>query len=401
MKQPDLNCIRNCRLTITTFGLLALLLVLGKLTGHGVFSTNAAELQSFTNADAKERQFEAKGEITWYFGNAYKEHENNEERTTRFKIRVDGCNWLITSESTSTGLPGTLQIGSDSTNIYISEVFAADQISPSPDQDTNSFAWKAKVEEIKKGRIPMPAKVLPGVLPRFDFKDSQWIWLSFASSCFFHKHATNRLPLTFLIFSPYVPEDTGAVQWTWHNADQNLLDSFVWFDEGFVNRGQGKPRWEWPPPFERGFTNFHYQVKRVARFDDILLPAEFRMTLYSPQLGSTNWLGVSRWAIGKIETVKRLSLRHESGRPPLDRLTQVSDHRGGPAFGAGVVKYNTRSEWWQTNENRFAKAVQGIYDEESRPPLAITAAIALLVLACIYPAGAWIVSRRVKKTTTQ
>ncbi len=394
-------CSANQRAVSHWCKLIAAIWLVIVVSSHGLIASERVDLEGSKTSQAsavEKRRFEAEGTVNWFFGNALPENQNREDRTTSFKIRVDGCRWLMTVRSSSPGLPGIKTVGSDGKDVYVSELLNVQEMRPSPDQDTNSLAWKAQIESMREGLLPMPAEVWPGPRPEFDWKDSHWLWLAFASSCYLKELLTNRLPLKFLMFSPYVASDTAAVRFSWDDSDPGLLLLFQWLDDGSENLGHGK-LWNWPPPFDKGFTRFEYRVEHVNQLGDSSVPTAFKMVLYAPQLGATNWMGISRYAEGQVTSLRQLR-GHESGRPALHGLTIVRDYRGRSAFGVEVVQYKTRSDWWQTNETRFSRAAHGIIEDESGPSLPIVAGTALVILAACYPLMAWVIRRQMKKKQT-
>lgn len=342
----------------------------------GLSASGSLEAAGRPQPDLADRRFEAEGTLTWFFGNEFPKRVGQVDRTTSFKVRVDGCRWLITVYSPNLSASGGKRVGSDGVDTYITLIVEPQDMSPGPDEDTNSLVWKQHLARAAAGRVAQQAEVLPGGLPPYDIGDSHWIWLAFASSCYLHAHPSKRFPLSFLMLSPYVKDDTAPVRWNWHGSDPNLIESFDWLDEGHVNLGQGK-RWNRPPPFDRGFTNLHYQVSETRNVGGFLVPWRFTIATTGPPsdpkgriLTNRFILVTNRFAIGEVSSARPLRGK-ETGRPKLDRVFEVRDYRAKPAFGVEVVTYRTRSRWLQTNETDFAKAVAGKYEEELPEPVLI------------------------------
>ena len=362
--------------------------------GGSAAGSGALQATGRPHPDLADRRFEAEGTLTWFFGNQFPEHAGQVDRTTSFKVRVDGCRWLITVYSPNLSASGGKQVGSDGVDTYITRIVEPQDLSPSPDEDTNSLSSKARMARLKAGlqagRIAQLAEVRPGALPPFDIGDSHRIWLAFASSCYLHLHPTSRFPLSFLTLPPYPKNGALPVRWTvrwkWHETDPYLLEAFDRLNEGYFYGGAGK-WYKYPAPFDQGFTNVHYQVTETRKVGGFLAPWRFTIAMTVPPtspegriLTNRFTLVTNRFAIGELTSARPLRGK-ETGRPKLDRLFEVRDYRAKPAFGLDVVTYRTRSRWLQTNETDFAKAVAGKYDEEllePRPKLFWQGALTLL-----------------------
>ncbi|MGA4644636.1 hypothetical protein [Limisphaera sp. 4302-co] len=317
------------------------------------------------------------------------------ERVYSFVLERDGPRWLIVVdrgyETTSPGGFSRYTAGCDGQDIYIALFSRPEDLSPSPDIATNSETWRAELEQARRGLTPQWGEVWAGPVPRWMFWDVHLLWLAFCGGDFFRSNQPSPIDARFFIRNPYEPDEAVQIYWAHNPRQTDLLMSLVWMHPGHASRGPNLPRFVFPPPFDKGFTNMVYEVVDLWRFDGRMIPRKFRYTWFSPAMDPrTGRIQVGSILEGEVEQVTELK-RRITGRPALGALYQVTDHRAASMNDGKPLVYRTHREWWQTNEARFVKALQGIFEEEKPAQLSrwtVWAAFGLLVV--LYGVGYWV-----------
>lgn len=308
------------------------------------------------------------GELDWY------QHTTNAQstRTTSFFIRMRDCKWDMELESTSSGIKGTKSAGCDGNDIYSIHVFKADALSPSPGEDTNTLDWKGRLEDFTKGAVPLPAVVIPGIVPEFDVFDVNLLWLVYCSGCYFSGGSNAILPAPS--FSYVRPEMIGSIatHLTWDTADTNCLVGLVALRNGNNH------------PSLKDTECFRYAATSMTNLASQSLPLTFEFMWPKPAGGSK---GPPLRAVGRLFRVEHLKFPI-TGRPKLTRKFSVRDFRArSTSNSVDQLVYTTTSDWWQPNEERFKRALR---EPGNAPPavnlgllIPITAAVMITIYASV------------------
>jgi len=339
------------------------------------------------------RAFEAEGVYRYEF--LTPEHRNTAGPEHRFIMRVDSPRWVCEVELLSE-LPvpagfSRCVVGCDGTDIYVTRLSKPEDLSPSPGQDTNSVEWLASLERARRGLSPQWGEVFPGRVPSWMFWHIHLLWLAFCGGEYFVDGQPAPIGIKFFVLNPYDPTEPVDLRWSSHAEDRSVLQWLARIHPGRGSRGPGKAPFIYPPPFDKGFTNTFYEVIEAGRVGGIVVPRKFQCTDFQaridPATGGPMATARIVFDAGRIGPLRQ----RITGRPALGALYQVTDHRAAPMNDGKPLVYRTHREWWQTNEARFVKALQGIFEEEKPPQLSrwtVWAAFGLLVV--LYGVGYWV-----------
>ncbi|MGA4644632.1 hypothetical protein ACPDIX_09175 [Limisphaera sp. 4302-co] len=313
----------------------------------------------------------------------------------RFRLQVDGDRWLLEMERASRlAEPGGFSrciVAGDGTAIYVTRVTEPQDMVAGPGEQTNSAAFRAAQEQLRRGLLPQWAEVFPGPVPPWLPWDANLLWLVYVGGHHLRMAEPPALRMRFFTVNPYEPNEPVDVRCGYHPKETNLLLWLARVNPGHASRGPGKPRFVFAPPFDKGFTNMLYELLETREVKGSIVPTKFRFTWFQAQIDpATGGILASERMAGEVHRATALRGRL-AGRPPLGQLYQVTDHRAASMNDGKPLVYRTHREWWQTNEARFVKALQGIFEEEKPAQLSrwtVWAAFGLLVV--LYWVGYWV-----------
>jgi len=345
---------------------------------------------------AGRRAFEAVGHVVEKAGTAEPEFQGRVVARYDFSVRGDGERWLMTVRSGSPGLKGVRTYGCDGVDCYLTHVISPEEMSFSPDVATNPAAMELERERMRRGLLPQGAEVTPGVIPRRDPWLVRHLWMAFCAGEVLRSITPEEALERFYADRPVLKIEN-RIGWRFHEKDPLLIAEYWTLSLGIYDAKQKRLTAYAPPFHDKVLTSFLYRVVETAQVGGSLVPRRFEMAGYLPWYapGTTN-AASGRVYEGIVDEIRPLR-GGVSGRPPLDRLFEVTDHRAAPMNEGKPLVYWTHREWWQTNETRFVRALQGIFEEEKPAGLSrwtVWAAFGLLV--GLYGAGLW-VSRKVRR----
>ena len=330
-----------------------------------VFSCHAA----LWGGDSPGRRFEAQGRLKWY-GKPLHSKNSQHFQTVGFHVWVDGRRWIIEEARTDLRFGDiTNTYGYDGKDFYLTRRAPPERISPNPGESTNSLEWKATLEAARRGEIAEAAEVWPHrIYPYADGKGASLLWLAFCSACGFRHNLSTNLPLVFFVPSTaHVPLRL-SFKLQRHAEDPDLITQFTAYNPGYSISPRDKKRLYDPPPFNKPWVYFRYYAADFARLGAIYVPKRFVCEWYGLEnIHSTNRYVIDhnkplhrvkqRWVEGITEAVRPLA-HPITGRPKLHAFFAVTDHRAEEITGGKPIQYLTYTDWWQTNDPRFLKALQ-------------------------------------------
>ena len=131
----------------------------------------------------------------------------------------------------------------------------------------------------------MNAIVESNEIPPDDGTAINYLWLAYASSCYFAKVNTNRLTPIWMMDDPSLRDSGFTVPGYWECTAQppHLPMQVVYLSDG-IYRGvgnEGSPvTFKYRPPFDMGFTNAEYKVLTSTNVGELVIPTQFSFTRY-------------------------------------------------------------------------------------------------------------------------
>ncbi len=123
-------------------------------------------------------------------------------------------------------------------------------------------------------------------IPPDDGRGLNYLWLAYASGCYFSALETNRLSPIWIQDDPDLVKNGFTVRGFWNiQKTLPLLPLQVCFLSDGVERTVSADRkkhleWHYPSPFDRGFTNASYSVFETQAVGGLMLPSRFRFSRY-------------------------------------------------------------------------------------------------------------------------
>lgn len=273
------------------------------------------------------QNFEAEGRITYTVfggGAGFAAETSSMSFTNRFWVAVDGCRYKI---SVDQGNGNRCEAAFDSGELY--EFFTMK--SGSNDSytcliDTNS-------------------------IPPDDGRTLNYLWLAYASSCYFSAVKTNRLTPIWMLDDPDLLAQSFSVQASWQTeSDLPHLPVAVFYLSDGIHRALSSDKrhieFRYPPPFAQGFTNAVYTALATKVVGTLVLPTRFVFTRYYVQ-------DPQHLSVLNVTEGDALSLREGTAKPPFRPSSKgqvfVIDKRfRGSDKPVPVISYHVTNGNWPT-----------------------------------------------------
>jgi len=238
--------------------------------------------------------------------------------TNTFSVAVSGCKYKISVESS---LSNTYQSGFDQVLYHLISI-------------------RTPTNPIYNGMVESHE------IPPDDGTTINYLWLAYASGCYFSEQSTNRLIPIWMLDDPNLRDMDFTVPALWQlQVPSSLPSRVVYLNDGThhtVSDNRMPSTFRYAAPFDQGFTNAEYEVLASTNVDGLVIPTQFTFTRYY------------------VEGKRLLMRTFTQGNATLIRKgTTVSDFR--PQFTGRSVTFDKRFRnakdpvpsvrYWVTNGN--------------------------------------------------
>ena len=302
-----------------------------------------------TSQSASAQDYEVKGWLSRNVKSIGDDKSDVKERY-EFVVTVIAGLWHIRVTSNN-GVYNYKETGTDGTNIY------------------HLVNLKRKGERIKQEsnnqvKNVASAVVLPGTIPQeVDDPAISVLWLAYVSGQFLQTNLSGRVPAFYPtgFKNPYSLRATKPGTWLLSPYRPFVPEKVIGYDSGTIDTWTNPSYGPWvvppnkltlPSPYDKGYTNFVYEVLQFTNRDGLLLPSNFRITRYTSLFAgeSTVSLRLLSRMEGQLASAALL-LERRSTLPEIPGDTVCADYRF--AFAAEpVLRYFSYSfnGHWRTDD---------------------------------------------------
>lgn len=273
-----------------------------------------------------------------------------------FIVTVDGCLWKIRTIPQAGDSRGVayFEVGTDGTNTY-----ALAQRDPNVPlrEGPSKLPTTGSDQEPKQRGLPRQSTlpqndavgvITPGAYPPYAANLAGPLWLAFASHCYFADRHTNTIPQVLGMWgAPGAQTELEPLQasWTLASSPPHLPQRLECFFDDFSGALGGMST---AGSRSRPFRVALYEAVRTTNFAALLLPAAFRVTIWTR--GPTKDGSPTPTRFAEYEgTVARIQIAapFTSTRPEITAATAVQDHRFPLPAGQGPAQYmiTTQRAW--------------------------------------------------------
>jgi len=261
--------------------------------------------------------------------------------TNHFEMSVDSCRMLVLSSNLSSKISVQTSFGSNTMHQMVS-----------------FFGEKATVTN--------SGKIYPGPMYETDGSLTEYLWLAYASKCYFERASHYLEPIWLLNDEELRKEHfTLKADWALLPGEGGLPSKVSWFSDGFVRQNMNGKRSVWPEPlpFDKGYTNAFYEVLATTNYNGTVIPTEFKFTRFEPRDGKlVPWLIIS----GRISVVRKLQstkflptftgpasirdFRYRTASPPVSEIDYRSENgswseeKGARRYGMEVQRQSPKKK---------------------------------------------------------
>ena len=177
--------------------------------------------------------------------------------TNRFSVAVSGCNYKISVESS---LSWIYETGFDGTLYHL-------------------IAIRTPTNVIYNGIVES------NEIPPDDWTTINYLWLAYASTCYFSGLSTNQLIPIWMLDDPGLRDAGFTVPaiWRLQAGSPQLPVRVIYLNDGThhtVSTDRAPITFRYAAPFAQGFTNAEYQVLASTNIDGLVIPTQFTFTRY-------------------------------------------------------------------------------------------------------------------------
>jgi hypothetical protein len=125
-------------------------------------------------------------------------------------------------------------------------------------------------------------------IPADDGTTINYLWLAYASRCYFSGLSTNHLIPIWMLDDPSLRDAGYTVPaiWQLQTRPPQLPARVIYLNDGThrtVSADHVPITFRYAAPFDQGFTNAEYQVQASTNVDGLVIPTEFTFTRYYVQ----------------------------------------------------------------------------------------------------------------------
>lgn len=283
--------------------------------------------------------FEVQGVITY---ESYLRGTTNLSTRKNFKVEVDECNWLIKT-FVADGC-----ITSEKAHVDGNLLSLTTHCAQSSGRGSNVFVGLIESEE----------------MPDDDGSQINYIWLAYASACFFRNALAGELRPICCLDDQALRSEKFRMKsfYTLASEEPKLPNWLAYLNDGnFRTRNQeGRVVFPARPPYDQGYTNAVYAVRSYTNCGALLLPLRFEFTRFAvPYDPGVKGLVVRTRIIGQANAVAEL---HSSPEllPHYDGEFIVHDSRFKDTnVPIGQVRYKiSNGEWLSSTKSLAARTVE-------------------------------------------
>ena len=250
--------------------------------------------------------------------------------TNRFSVAVDGCRYRILVVDQDNG--NRCEAAFDGSELY------------------EFFSMKSEVNDSYTCLIDTNS------IPPDDGRTLNYLWLAYASSCYFSVVKTNRLTPIWMLDDPNLLDQDFNVKAFWQTQTglPHVPVAVFYLSDGIVRALSSDKRhieFRYPPPFDQGFTNAVYTALATEAVGNLVLPARFVFTRYYVQ-------DPQHVSVLNVTEGEALSLREGTVKPPF-RPTCTGQafvidkrFRGLDKLVPAITYHVTNGNWPTTEELR-------------------------------------------------
>ncbi len=273
------------------------------------------------------------------------------ERHTHFDIRVNECAFNV--RTFLSGGTNYYEWGSDGRDLYRILIAPAsyEGMHKTP---TNNVPYAAYISTLNS-------------LPLDDGSLNQYVWLAYASQCFLLSSTNGILEPMWQMDDPSLKTNHFSMAAQIETNASGLPSRVVYMNDGFY-RGidpetKQQIKRQLPPPYNKGFTNAIYECISWRPVDKIVIPDQFRFTLFRTPLGIQGSLQPRLIVNGFTTTVESYSGGPDF-KPTFNGRGSVWDYRATGSIQItatsnitySYIGYVTTNGGWLTS-NQLGKAI--------------------------------------------
>jgi hypothetical protein len=250
--------------------------------------------------------------------------------TNRFSVAVDGCRYRILVVDQGNG--NRCEAAFDNSELY------------------EFFSVKSGVN------ASYTCVINTNNIPPDDGRTLNYLWLAYASSCYFSAVKTNRLTPIWMLDDPDLLDQGFDVKAFWQTQTglPHVPVGVFYLSDGIVRALSSDKRhieFRYPAPFDQGFTNAVYTASATEMVGNLVLPARFVFTRYYVQ-------DPQHLSVLNVTEGEALNLREGTAKPPF-RPTFTGQvfvidkrFRGLDNLVPTITYHVTNGNWLTTDELR-------------------------------------------------
>jgi hypothetical protein len=303
---------------------------------------------SLSFAQCQAQDYEVEGTISY---NVFYASQIKFACKKKFLVRVNECKWLISAEDLETR--DSVAIGYEDGAAYKLSTFV---------RPTNAFAAVIESEEVPEG----------------DDSALSYLWLAFASGCYFETATNNLVAPVWPLDDPALRYESFKVRAMWFSNPQlpRLPSQVTFYNDGYYRAIESvtRKRVTYPAraPYDKGYINAVYNVLEQTNVGQLMLPTKFEFTrYYIPPIQGTNLNAAVTMTNGQGDLIQllvrsRILLSDAKCRPGKGSgsfrphfnatMAYVDRRRAGSSLPvANVVKFITNGVWPEFNDTLLKK----------------------------------------------
>lgn len=272
--------------------------------------------------------FEVKGKLIY---NGFFQSECVYSNRMDFRVVVDGCRWLISTLDQRAGFTATTAFEggiSYNLNTWVKG-------------SSNIYAAIIEAEEVPSGNASAIS----------------YVWLAYASSCYFKNLKTNFIVPLRILDDPHLRDEGFKMEGRWSISSElpYLPLRVEYLNDGVVRaydfKNKERVTFPYRDPYNKGHIDADYLVLEKTNIGGITLPAKFIFKTYAlPPFVSTNDHPTNLMVRSEIEVSEvtvSLSPNLQSFRPQFSGMVNYTDKRISRPDGGviSVPRSMTNGQW--------------------------------------------------------